>query len=331
MPTAVATAVATQVKADKPKKRLFGRGKERVQLDPGMTEGPEILVSTHTEKEWKPLHTTETLPEIEEIIDSWGPPRATSWSATPARVRYAPITNSADLEHRVDYILKARPGNTDPILDEGQPETVETDDASDASYSSDASDDSDALVYEEGPQRTRKARPTKHAGKRNGFFSRFRRGKTQATEETADKREGSGTHKASPGEKDYQPQCSALTDGGLQCRNSARGTSKYCASHKGYHPLTVEGIVRGRDTKPANKSAPDTLPGEEAWEPSEYQAQCSALTGDGMQCRNSSQDGSKFCASHHGYKASKKGFLGKLDTKPRWRKAKDTKPTTRKQ
>lgn len=43
---------------------------------------------------------------------------------------------------------------------------------------------------------------------------------------------------------DYQPQCAALTADGKQCRNSARGTSKYCASHKGYQPPSLKGLAQ---------------------------------------------------------------------------------------
>jgi hypothetical protein len=43
---------------------------------------------------------------------------------------------------------------------------------------------------------------------------------------------------------DYQPQCSALTDDGAQCRNSARHGSRYCSSHKGYQPPTAKGLAQ---------------------------------------------------------------------------------------
>lgn len=43
---------------------------------------------------------------------------------------------------------------------------------------------------------------------------------------------------------DYKPQCRALTADGQQCRNSARGTSKYCASHKGYQPPAGKGLAQ---------------------------------------------------------------------------------------
>lgn len=42
----------------------------------------------------------------------------------------------------------------------------------------------------------------------------------------------------------YQPQCGALTADGKQCRNSSRGTSKYCASHKGYQPPATRGLAK---------------------------------------------------------------------------------------
>lgn len=42
----------------------------------------------------------------------------------------------------------------------------------------------------------------------------------------------------------YRPQCVALTADGKQCRNSARGTSKYCAPHKGYQPPALKGLAQ---------------------------------------------------------------------------------------
>jgi hypothetical protein len=77
---------------------------------------------------------------------------------------------------------------------------------------------------------------------------------------------------------DYKPQCAALTGDGAQCRNSSRGSSKYCASHKGYQPPALKGLaqrVEGKswsatdkrtdrqsrelaDTRPAVRKAADT-------------------------------------------------------------------------
>lgn len=79
-------------------------------------------------------------------------------------------------------------------------------------------------------------------------------------------------------EPGLQAQCAALTHDGAQCRNSSRIGSKYCASHFGYQPPTQKGIakrvegdswsprdkvsdkdtVKGTDTKPRVKRAPDT-------------------------------------------------------------------------
>lgn len=52
---------------------------------------------------------------------------------------------------------------------------------------------------------------------------------------------------------EYRPQCSALTEEGKQCRNSAREGSKYCAPHFGYQPRTVRGAaqhIEGEDWDP---------------------------------------------------------------------------------
>lgn len=81
-------------------------------------------------------------------------------------------------------------------------------------------------------------------------------------------------------ESEYRPQCSAITEDGAQCRNSARGGSKYCGSHFGYQPKTLKGsakhiegeewsddddqtdssTVREADTRARVKGAPDTKP-----------------------------------------------------------------------
>ncbi|MEA3202392.1 MAG: hypothetical protein QOI63_58 [Thermoplasmata archaeon] len=59
----------------------------------------------------------------------------------------------------------------------------------------------------------------------------------------------------------YRPQCSALTEEGHQCRNSARHDSKYCISHFGYQPPQIAKAAAGReDTLPRVKGAADTKP-----------------------------------------------------------------------
>ncbi len=59
----------------------------------------------------------------------------------------------------------------------------------------------------------------------------------------------------------YRPQCAGLTEEGHQCRNSARGGSKYCASHFGYQPPAIaKAAAKREDTLPHVRKAPDTLP-----------------------------------------------------------------------
>ncbi|MHB8633620.1 MAG: hypothetical protein ACYDBQ_06605 [Thermoplasmatota archaeon] len=61
--------------------------------------------------------------------------------------------------------------------------------------------------------------------------------------------------------RSLRPQCRALTDEGLQCRNSARHSSQYCASHFGYQPpVMAKAQARREDTLPRVALAPDTLP-----------------------------------------------------------------------
>jgi hypothetical protein len=83
----------------------------------------------------------------------------------------------------------------------------------------------------------------------------------------------------------------------------------------------------------------------------DLEPQCVALTEDGAQCRNSSRHGSKYCASHKGYQPpTAKGIAQRVegdawdprddrtdqqtvkaaDTRPRVRKAKNTKLAVRK-
>ncbi len=137
-------------------------------------------------------------------------------------------------------------------------------------------------------------------------------------------------------EKEYQPQCAGLTQAGVQCRNSARARSKYCASHKGYRPPSASSLTQ-LDTAPRVKGAADTTPqlqeiSSKAKETGEgdLQPQCAALTAEGVQCRNSSRTTSKYCASHKGYRAKSAAALKSIDTAPRHKGAEDTKPALRK-
>lgn len=60
--------------------------------------------------------------------------------------------------------------------------------------------------------------------------------------------------------------------------------------------------------------------------------QCSALTEDDKQCRNSARADSKYCASHFGYQPPviSKAEVSRTDTRARVRDAPDTKPSARK-
>ncbi len=128
-----------------------------------------------------------------------------------------------------------------------------------------------------------------------------------------------------PAESDYQPQCAAVTKGGVQCRNSSKDGSRHCGSHQGYKPVALDDLA---DTAPAHGGAADTLPGKgDEKAAGGKQAQCGAYTSSGMQCRNSSRKSSKYCGAHKGYRAPSKAQLeSRLDTKPRWEKAPDTLP-----
>lgn len=58
-----------------------------------------------------------------------------------------------------------------------------------------------------------------------------------------------------------RPQCAALTEDDMQCRNSARADSKYCASHFGYQPPVIsKATVSASDTRARVRGAPDTKP-----------------------------------------------------------------------
>jgi hypothetical protein len=59
----------------------------------------------------------------------------------------------------------------------------------------------------------------------------------------------------------YRPQCGAVTEDGLQCRNPSRESSKYCSSHFGYQPKVVGSLEAEReDTRPRYGKTPDTKP-----------------------------------------------------------------------
>ncbi len=133
---------------------------------------------------------------------------------------------------------------------------------------------------------------------------------------------------------DYRPQCSALRNDGVQCRNSARGGSKYCASHFGHQPRTAEGVVRLTDTtsKVARVDTATSFAGDKTALTGRG-AQCQALTASGggrAQCKNTVRPGSQFCVAHQGYRSPtpQKVVRGR-DSAPRVRGAPDTLPSVR--
>ena len=121
-----------------------------------------------------------------------------------------------------------------------------------------------------------------------------------------------------------------------------------CAKPSGYHVGVNERTGLPFLKKGAGKDGEDLTPA--AAEPG-YRPQCSALTEDGKQCRNSAREGSKYCGSHFGYQpktlkgaakhiegedwsdddnVTDKQTVTKSDTKARVKGAKDTKPAVRK-
>ncbi len=153
-------------------------------------------------------------------------------------------------------------------------------------------------------------------------------------------KEGHRIHHAAE-EKSYRPQCMAITAADEQCTNSARRGSKYCASHKGYYPLTEGQMMKSMEDEPAQgiihtKPAilgvqyenADTAASSEG-DPKNYQ--CAAVTESGRQCGNVAKDGSKYCASHSGYHPrSFETWAHLRDTTPRVKNAPDTAPSVRK-
>ena len=201
-------------------------------------------------KEWQP-HTSESLREIEAIIDSWG--GASSSRTVPDHAHL----EASEIEARVDKLTRKVKGSRKVEVTETVTEWVE------------GPPGSGPIAVEADPTPEPQAEAVAKTERPKRRFSLFGRKKDKAdakaeTKPTADKA--------------YQPQCSALTADGAQCRNSARHDSKYCISHFGYQPPTVKGLaqriegdawdpddqltdrasVKSVDTRPAVRRAPDT-------------------------------------------------------------------------
>jgi hypothetical protein len=245
------------------------------------------VTETHvhrTVREWHP-HAPERLSEIEAIIDSWG---ARVGDTTPVVRQYDPD----ELAHRVDKVTKKVKGSRKVVVQETVTDWVERPveaepepDGPESTYTPvEPVDEDDEVLQAAPPTQTvivddtvKVSRP--RSGKRSFRILGFLGKKSPKADRPAKaKKAKPAKGKRDTSDPDYQPQCAALTEDGQQCRNSARGVSRYCASHKGYQPPTAKGLakriegdawdpndevtdhqsVRGADTRPVVRKAKDT-------------------------------------------------------------------------
>jgi hypothetical protein len=185
-------------------------------VDSVETVGDEVHIR-RTVREWHP-HAPETLPQIEAAIDAWGGFRSTETARQ--------TIDLGDVGAKVDKLTRRVKGSRKVVVQETVTEWVE------------GPMGSGPVAVEEEPEaepETRRGRPKR----------RFRVLGSVGRKPKAAK---AGRSKPKPRQATaadaYRPQCSALTDDGAQCRNSARGGSKYCASHKGYQPPTAKGLAQ---------------------------------------------------------------------------------------
>ncbi|MEA3137142.1 MAG: hypothetical protein QOC71_1423 [Thermoplasmata archaeon] len=227
-------------------------------------EGDETHIH-RTVREWH-QHAPERLMEIEAIIDSWGRQSAGSYAAPVRAIDYS------ELEERVDKLTKRVKASRKVVVQETVTDWVErpvaeTESEPEPATATEIAVEETVAVHEEV---TRPARPRRHF---LGFFGK--KSPRAAKPKKAKAKKGKPADTSDP---DYQPQCAALTEDGSQCRNSARGVSRYCSSHKGYQPPTAKGLaqriegeawdprddvtdhqsVRGADTRPVVRKAKDT-------------------------------------------------------------------------
>ena len=222
----------------------------------GKGQETETIVVTHHVKEWQPTHD-DPLPKIHATIDSWGRGGAAHVGLDESARELDP----AYVEAQVDKITKRVKPTQKVTITETVTEWVEG-----PPGSGPIAVEQEAQAAWSGKDAKPKEKPAKAKGEGKGLFGLFGRKRDQDT-----------AVPATP-DKEYQPQCMALTEDGAQCRNSARGDSKYCASHKGYQPPTAKGLaqriegdawdpedhvsdhdsVRSKDTRPAHRKAPDT-------------------------------------------------------------------------
>jgi hypothetical protein len=207
--------------------------------DKGAGSGQEVVTQTIVEerpgethtfttvREWHP-HAPERLSEIEAIIDSWG--RRSTDAAAPRRT-YDP----EELQARVDKVTRRVKGSHKVVVKETVTEWVER--PVEEAEAATTEEPLEAVEVEETlPVRKESARP-KRRFQILGFI-----GKKSPKADKPKAKAGKG--KGDSSDPEYQPQCAAITEDGAQCRNSARGVSRYCSSHKGYQPPTAKGLAK---------------------------------------------------------------------------------------
>lgn len=219
--------------------------------DKGSGSGQEVVTQTVVEqrpgethtittvREWHP-HAPERLTEIEAIIDSWGR-RAMDFPA-PRRT-YAPD----ELQARVDKVTRRVKGSHKVVVKETVTDWVER-------PVEEAPEEPEPVagLEETLPVRREQSSRPKRRFQILGFIGK----KSPRTEKPAKAKAPKGKGKTDVSDDEYQPQCAAITEDGQQCRNSARGVSRYCSSHKGYQPPTAKGLaqrIEGESWDPTDK------------------------------------------------------------------------------
>jgi hypothetical protein len=252
-----------------------GKGAETQQVEqvPGLQPGQAVVSETveqsdgethihRTVREWHP-HAAERLRDIEAIIDSWG--MRSSDSTPPARV-----LPPDELQSRVDKVTRRVKPTRKVVVKETVTDWVERPVPASEPEPELAVEETVAVHESSRPKGKRPFRMLGFIGQKSPKAAKAGKAAKKDSKSTA-----TGKDLSDP---EYQPQCAALTEDGQQCRNSARGVSRYCASHKGYQPPTAKGLakriegdawdprddvtdhqsVKGADTRPVVRKAKDT-------------------------------------------------------------------------
>lgn len=210
-------------------------------------------------REWEP-HNHDSLKVIHDTIDGWGRRQPTAGAATQA-----PSADHGEVVAKVERVtrnVKARTVTvTEAVIEPVGHATSGNGEPWDGERAS--------VSLASGSKPASKSRKAKRGARATTRPATARKTRAKATSKSSEKAA------AAPG---YKPQCAALTADGAQCRNSARGTSRYCAPHKGYQPPTTKGLakriegeawspddkvtdrssVKGADTRPVVRKAKDT-------------------------------------------------------------------------